>query len=46
MHFDSDMLDAFLDIQEEFRSIALRFIDSDADMKEKKAISSKLLRYK
>ena len=35
-HFDSDMLDAFLDIQEEFRAIALRFADSDADMDKKK----------
>jgi putative two-component system response regulator len=32
-HFDPDMLDAFLEIQEEFRSIARRFIDSDAEMK-------------
>jgi putative two-component system response regulator len=35
-HFDPDMLDAFLDIQEEFRSIARRFSDSDADMQKKK----------
>jgi putative two-component system response regulator len=35
-HFDPDMLDAFLDIQEEFRGIAQRFIDSDADLKKKK----------
>ena len=34
-HFDPDMLDAFIEIQEEFRSIALRFNDSDADMKKK-----------
>lgn len=32
-HFDPDMFDAFLDIQEEFRSIALRFTDSDDDIK-------------
>ena len=35
-HFDADMLDAFLDIQEEFRAIALRFADSDEDMDKKK----------
>jgi putative two-component system response regulator len=35
-HFDPDVLDAFLDIQEEFRSIAQRFSDSDSDMKKKK----------
>ena len=33
---DPDMLDAFIAIQEEFRSIALRFVDSDADMDKKK----------
>jgi putative two-component system response regulator len=36
-HFDADMLDAFVDIQEEFRAIAKRFADSDADMEKKKA---------
>jgi len=35
-HFDAEILDAFLDIQDEFQSIARRFADSDADMKEKK----------
>lgn len=35
-HFDADMLDAFLEIQEEFRAIALRFADSDEDMDKKK----------
>ncbi len=34
-HFDPDMLDAFLEIQEEFRSIAQRFNDSDSDLKKK-----------
>ena len=34
-HFDADMIDAFIDIQEEFRQIALRFIDSDDDMGKK-----------
>jgi putative two-component system response regulator len=35
-HFDADMLDAFIDIQDQFRFIASRFIDSDADMAKKK----------
>ena len=35
-HFDADMFDAFFDIQEEFRAIAGRFVDSDADMDKKK----------
>jgi putative two-component system response regulator len=35
-HFDPDMVDAFLDIQEEFRSIARRYADSDSDMEKKK----------
>jgi putative two-component system response regulator len=35
-HFDADMFDAFIDIQEEFRAIALRFVDSNADMEKKK----------
>ena len=35
-HFDPDMLDAFLGIQEEFRTIALRFTDSDSDIEKKK----------
>ena len=34
-HFDADMFDAFVDIQEEFRSISLRFIDSHAAVQEK-----------
>jgi putative two-component system response regulator len=34
-HFDADMIDAFLEIQEEFRTIARRFADSDADMDKK-----------
>ena len=34
-HFDADMFDAFVEIQEEFRAIALRFNDSDSDMKKK-----------
>jgi len=35
-HFDADMFDAFLAIQEEFLAIARRFGDSDADMDKKK----------
>jgi putative two-component system response regulator len=35
-HFDADILDTFLEIQEQFRAIAERFIDSDADMAKKK----------
>lgn len=35
-HFDPDMLDAFIDIQEEFCAIARRFVDSDLDMSKKK----------
>jgi putative two-component system response regulator len=34
-HFDPDMLDAFLSIQEEFETIAKRFSDTDADMQAK-----------
>jgi putative two-component system response regulator len=34
-HFDPDMLDAFLNIQEEFKTIANRFSDTDANMKVK-----------
>jgi len=35
-HFDPDMVDAFIEIQEEFRAIALRYADSDEDMSAKK----------
>lgn len=34
-HFDADMIDAFLEIAEEFRSIATRFADSDHDLEKK-----------
>lgn len=34
-HFDPDMVDGFVAIQEEFRAIALRYADSDADLEKK-----------
>ncbi|HJW72613.1 MAG TPA: two-component system response regulator [Geothrix sp.] len=34
-HFDSDVVDAFTAIQDEFRAIAARFADSDSDMEAK-----------
>lgn len=39
-HFDPDILDAFLDIQEEFRAIARDLSDSDADMERKRELLS------
>ena len=35
-HFDPDMVDAFVQLQDQFHAIALRFADSDADMAQKK----------
>jgi putative two-component system response regulator len=35
-HFDPDMVDAFLAIQDEIKSIAARYADSDADMDAKR----------
>ena len=35
-HFDPDIIDAFVDIQEEFSAIARRFADSDEDISKKK----------
>ena len=35
-HFDPDLIDAFVDIQEEFRAVAQRYADSDEDMAKKK----------
>ncbi len=35
-HFDPDMVDAFLELQDDFRAIAKRYADSDADMDKKK----------
>ncbi|MBI5920168.1 MAG: two-component system response regulator [Betaproteobacteria bacterium] len=40
-HFDPDMIDAFVEIQEEFRAIAQRFADSDADISKKKEYQEK-----
>ncbi len=34
-HFDPDMVDAFLEVAEQFREIAARFADSDEDMAHK-----------
>ena len=34
-HFDPDIVDAFIEIQEEFRNIAARYADSDADLEKK-----------
>ena len=35
-HFDPDMTDAFLEISEDFRAIAKRYVDTDQDMERKK----------
>ena len=35
LHFDPDIVDAFLALQNEFRAIAARFADSDFDIAEK-----------
>lgn len=35
-HFDPDIVEAFLALQDEFRAIAARFADSDSDMERKK----------
>jgi putative two-component system response regulator len=34
-HFDPDIVDGFLEIQEEFRAIAQRYADSDTDLEKK-----------
>ena len=36
-HFDPDILDAYLELQPEFRAIAARYVDSDADLLERAA---------
>ncbi|OAN51255.1 two-component system response regulator [Paramagnetospirillum marisnigri] len=35
-HFDPDMVDAFMEIQDEFRAIAAKYADSDMDLAKKK----------
>ncbi|MDP1525322.1 MAG: two-component system response regulator [Rhodocyclaceae bacterium] len=35
-HFDPDMVDAFVEVQEQFREVAKRYADSDTDMAKKK----------
>ena len=37
VHFDPDITDAFVELQESFRAIAARFADSDDDMSRKQA---------
>jgi putative two-component system response regulator len=39
-HFDPDMIDAFVEIHEEFRAIAQRFADSDEEMEKEKPLLS------
>ena len=39
-HFDPDMIDAFVEIQEEFHAIAQRFADSDEEIEEEKPLLS------
>lgn len=34
-HFDPDMVDAFIEIQDDFHNVAQRFVDTDADMQHK-----------
>jgi putative two-component system response regulator len=41
-HFDPDMIDAFLELQDDFRAIARRFHDTDQDMADKKAMMDRL----
>jgi len=41
-HFDPDVVDAFLAIHEEFRAIARRFTDSDADLQKKAEYASRI----
>jgi len=41
-HFDPDLVDAFTVLQEEFRHIAERFADTDADLAQKKVLMEQL----
>ena len=34
-HFDPDLVDAFIEIQDEFQAVALRYADTDQDMQKK-----------
>ena len=36
-HFDPDIVDAFMALQEDFRATAMRFADSDGDLAQKEA---------
>jgi putative two-component system response regulator len=36
LHFDPDIVDAFVEIQDEFRAIAARYADSNDDIEKKK----------
>lgn len=42
-HFDPDITDAFMALQDEFRAIAQRFADTDSDMESKKMQMDRLL---
>ncbi len=41
-HFDPDMVDAFIVIHEEFRAIAQRYVDTDADLEAKRQYLERL----
>lgn len=41
-HFDPDLVDAFVVLQEEFRQIAATFVDTDADLDEKRLMQERL----
>ena len=41
-HFDPDLVDAFLAVQEEFRAVAQRYTDSDAELQAKAAQMDRL----
>ncbi len=42
-HFDPDMVDAFVQIHEEFRAIAQRYVDTDADLDAKRLHLSRVM---
>ena len=41
-HFDPDLVSAFLEIHEEFRAIAQRFLDSDEDLDRKRELMAQI----